>query len=70
MEITSQLELAKEFIKLSILINSDKKFILPDYAKDNKYQVLLYKAISELKRDGIIDINQSSEGGIIITLRK
>lgn len=70
MEMSSQLEFAKEFIKLSILINSERKFILPDYAKDNKYQTLLYKAISELKKDGIIDINQSSEGGMIITLRK
>lgn len=63
-----ELQLAKDFVELSILINPQKHFVLPDYDKDNKHQMLLYKAISELKRGGKININLSPEGGMVITL--
>lgn len=70
MEIPTQLQLAKDFIELSILINPDKQFLLSDYNIDNKHQILLHEAISELKKDGKINIDSSQECGIIITLKK
>ena len=62
------LELAKDFIELSILMSPEKEFIPPGYDKENKAYVILYKAISELKSDGIINVGLSAEGGMVITL--
>lgn len=64
----NDLQLAKDFIELSILMSPEKQFIPPDYDKENKAYALLYKAISELKRDGVVNVGLSTEGGIIITL--
>jgi len=64
-----ELQLIKSFIELSILINPDKQFLLPDWDKNNIYQKFLFKGISELKRDGVIDINLSINGGLVVKLK-
>ncbi len=63
------LQLAKKFVELSILMSNDKKFLLPIYDKNNKHQTVLYKAISELKKEGIINVNSTQEGAMVITFR-
>ena len=70
MEVPTKLQLAKDFIELSILISPDGRFMLPDYDKENKYQMLLYKAISNLKKEGLINVKLSAEGGMVITSKK
>lgn len=69
MDELSELKLIKNFIILSILVNSDKKFLLPDYDRKNEYQMRLYKGLSELKKEGKIFIKLSAEGNIIISLK-
>jgi len=66
----NDLQLAKDFIELSILMSPKKQFIPPDYDKENKAYVLLHKAILELKRDGLINVGLSAEGGMIINLNR
>lgn len=66
----TELQLAEDFIELSILISPDKEFLMPDYDKDNKHQMLLYKAIYKLKNDGKINVSTSSKGGMVIRLKK
>lgn len=70
MEQLTKLQLAKDFIELSVLMSHDKKFSPPIYDKNSKVQKLLYKAIGELKTDGIININLSTDGEMVITLNK
>lgn len=65
----TQLQLAKDFIELSIILNPDRQFLLPAYTKGNNSHILLYKAIQELKKDGRIRINLSIKGEIFITLK-
>lgn len=65
----TQLQLAKDFIELSIFLNPNRQFLLPDYDKYNNSQKLLYKAIQELKNDGKISIKLSVKGEIFITLK-
>lgn len=66
MTIFNELKLVKNFVEFSILINRAKKFQLPHYDKNNYHQKILYKAILELKREGVIDINLSPKGQMII----
>lgn len=69
MIIPTQLQLAKDFIELSIFLNPNRQFLFPVYDKDNNRQMLLYKAILALKKEGRISINLSVKGGIFITLK-
>lgn len=66
----SNLQLAKDFIELSILMSPNRLFIPSIYNSDNKHQMILHQAISELKRDGIINVSLSIKGEIVITLNK
>lgn len=69
MTIFNELKLVKDFVEFSIQINRTKKFLLPQYDKNNDYQKVLYKAILELKREGVIDINLSSKGQMVIKFK-
>lgn len=64
-----ELEIAKSVIKLSITLSSEKKLLLPSYDKNNDYQTILYKAISELKSEGVINLSVSVNGEMVITLK-
>ena len=65
-----ELQLAKDFIELSIALSPSKSFIPPDYDKENNSYILLYRAISEMKKEGLINVAVSAEGGIIISLNR
>lgn len=65
----TKLQLAKDFIELSLLISPDKNFSLPVNDKDDIYQQL-YKAVSELKKEGVINTVASTDNAIIITLKR
>lgn len=67
MEDNIELELAKDFIELSIALHPEKKFVLPDYKVDSRHQKYLYKAISNMKKQGIIHVCRSAAGAMIIT---
>lgn len=66
----TELQLAKDFIELSIFLNPNRQFLLPIYEKDNTSLNVLYKAIHALKKAGHININLSVNGDIFITLNK
>lgn len=64
----TELQMAKDFIELSIFLNPNRQFLLPNYEKENTSLKMLYKAIHELKKAGYININLSVNGDIFITL--
>lgn len=68
--IAEELQLAKDFIKRSILTSAKRQLLLPRYDKTNSSHIVLFKAIEELKNEGSIIITKLSEDRTIITLKK
>lgn len=63
-----ELQMAKDFVLFSILLNSKKEFIAPDCYKSSFSKKNLYKAIEELKNDKKIIIKKLSNDKMIIRL--
>jgi hypothetical protein len=70
MKTVTKNQIIKDLIEISIMMNSEKKFILPTYKKKNSSQNLLYKIVFELERFGFINIKISSNGGLAVIPRK
>lgn len=64
-----ELQLAKDFVLFSILLNERKEFIMPNYYKSNFSIEILDKAIEELKNNEMIIIQKLSDDKTIITLK-
>lgn len=63
-----ELQMAKDFILFSILLNAKKEFIAPDCYKSSFSKKILDKAMEELKNDKKIITKELSNDKMIITL--
>lgn len=62
-----KLQMAKDFILFSILINKRREFVVSSYYKSDFSKEVLDMAIEELKNDDVIIVQKLSNNKIIIT---
>lgn len=66
---SKELQMAKDFVELSILISEEREFIVPKYDESNLYHTVLKKAIKELKENGLITTTKLDKNKTAIKLK-
>lgn len=54
MDKSEELQLTKDFITWTAMTNAERQFIVPEYDKTNPKHDLLFLAIEELQKEGLI----------------
>lgn len=62
-----ELQMAKDFVLLSMLISDKKEFIFPDYYKSDLFKEVLEKAIEELQKENLIIVKNLASKESLIT---
>lgn len=62
----NEIEMAKDFVQLSIHLSDKKEFIVPDYFKSDSEKEVLMTAIKELQNEGLIAVKHLPGNKIIV----
>ncbi len=65
---SEELQLTKDFIKWTVMTSAERQFIVPEYDKTNPKHDILFLAIEELRKEGLI-IKKILDNKTIITLK-
>ena len=61
----AELQLAKDFVEISLLLNFDNKFLFPKHFKSEEYQKLLYKVVFDMEKKGSVGIMMNENGQLV-----
>lgn len=65
----NEIEMAKDFVQLSIHLSDKKEFIVPDCFKSDLEKEVLMTAIEELQNENLITVKKLSGNKLVVTLK-